>query len=485
MAQIRRLIPPAIAVLLIVAAVAPITVVRRLQNEAGAAEAAAADLRLPILAEPGRPVVNSPTPMLRVERAPEPLFWPVLDRRLGAELDSMVASWPGPYCLTVAVDGRPVYSTGTAAMIPASVEKLVTAAAVLTHLDPAERLETLAVTTAPISEGVLDGDLYIVGGGDPMLTTIEYSAAYSRQPQLRTSIEDFADLVAATGITHIRGNLIADETRHDAVRYVATWPDRYRAQHNSGPLGALTVNDGFTAWSPSRVDAVDPAAYFVAVFRNQLADRGVSLGGRVDVGVAPTDATTIASILSPTVEEMVAQMLRESDNNTAETMLKEVGLRVNGEASTAAGAAVATATVAELVPGLSPPTVLDGSGLDRGNLVSCPTLVGLLDHFGPDSALSQGLAVAGETGTLGHRFAESDLSSVLRAKTGLLDNVNGLAGFIDRPDGGHITFAQLLNGVPLTGRLGFDIQDELVFALARHLEPLDPAQFVPEGADAR
>lgn len=479
MAGVRRLLPVVITGLLIVAALAPVTIPRRLQREAAAAELVSVSLRVPILGEPTQPVDAIDTPMLRAHRSPEWMVWPVLDRRLAAELDSLVASWPEPYCLTVSVDGRPIYSTGTAPQIPASVQKIVTSAAVLTHMDAEARLVTRVVTEGVVVDGVVGGDVYVIGGGDPLLSTEPYADAYSRQPQLRTPIEDLADRIAAAGITRINGRLIGDESRHDEIRYVETWPDRYRAQHNSGPLSALTVNDGFTRWTPSRVDSSQPALHFVDVLRALLSERGVTVANGTSTGVASEASTLLTEIESPTVGEMVSQMLRESDNNTAEVLLKELGLLISGQPSTAAGADVAATTVAALLPGLNPPVVFDGSGLDRANQVSCPFLVGLLDHFGPDSVLGSGLAVAAESGTLGHRFTETELAGILHAKTGLLNSVNGLAGYIDRPDGGQIAFAQLLNGVPLTGRLGIDIQEELVFALARHLEPLNPEVFAP------
>ena len=116
--------------------------------------------------------------------------------------------------------------------------------------------------------------------------------------------------------------------------------------------------------------------------------------------------------------------------------------------------------------------VFDGSGLDRGNLATCSLLTALLDLFGAGSELGAGLPIANQTGTLAHRFEDDPAAGRLMAKTGLLNNVNGLAGFVVN-DGGLVTFAQLLNGVPIEGRLGIDIQEELVAVLLRHPGDLD------------
>jgi serine-type D-Ala-D-Ala carboxypeptidase/endopeptidase (penicillin-binding protein 4) len=490
------------AALLLAAAVVPAVRVLRVRSDAQAAEAHAASLRTAILAPRGAAVVTVGSPILRVQRAPEALIRPVMDRRLAIELSPVVASWPEPLCLDVHIDGRQVFARDGGPQIPASVEKLITAAAVLTLIPPEERLVTSIVTdgelvpvadpdhdphpesdsdaaSAPASppKHTVEGSVWIVGGGDPLLTTRKYSDAYSRQPQLRTPVETLAEEIAGLGITRINGLLVGDESRYDTVRYVETWPQRYRVQHNSGPLSALTLNDGFTAWEPTRTDSRDPARHFVGGLRDELRSRGVAVAAGLDVGPAPLNATVLATVESPPMVDIVQQMLRESDNNTAELLLKELGLRELGIGSTAAGAEVARRTVAELLPSEAEPVVFDGSGLDRGNQLTCSLLTSLLDLFGANSDLAAGLPVANQTGTLAHRFEDDPAAGRLKAKTGLLNNVNGLAGFVTN-DGGTVTFAQLLNGVPLTGDLGTAIQEELVSVLLRHPGDLDADDIV-------
>jgi len=457
-----------IAVLgLTVAAIAPVVWTSGLRSDAEAAEIEAAALRTPILAEPGPAVVTGAVPLLRIERAPEALVRPVIDRRLAIELSPVVASWPEPYCLDVHIDGRQVFTAGGGEQIPASVQKLVTAAAALTAIPADEQLVTTVLADAPLIDGVIDGNVYVVGGGDPLITTSEYSDSYPRQPQLRTSLETLAAQIAAAGVTRITGRLIADETRYDRVRYVETWPERYRAQHNSGPLSALTLNDGFERWTPRRSDAPDPSRHFVDGLRLELGELDVFVTGGTASGVAPAGLDVLTQLHSPPMVEIVQQMLRESDNNTAEMLLKELGRREGGVGSTSVGAAVATRIVSDLLPAEAPPVVFDGSGLDRGNQTTCPLLTSLLDLFGVGSDLGAGLPIANQTGTLQHRFEDDPAAGRLLAKTGLLNNVNGLAGFVVT-DGGLVTFAQLLNGIPLDGRLGLDIQEELVAVLLRH-----------------
>src|SRR3546814_9781555 len=128
--------------------------------------------------------------------------------------------------------------------------------------------------------------------------------------------------------------------------------------------------------------------------------------------------------------DVVAQMLRESDNSTAELLIKELGHGA-GDPSTAGGLAVATAALAEAGIDMSGVTMADGSGLSVDNRVPCDVLVDVLSGSEPAPTIQAGLAVAAETGTLAERFRGSDAAGVLRAKTGTLNSTTALAGVLE------------------------------------------------------
>ncbi|MCP4962107.1 MAG: D-alanyl-D-alanine carboxypeptidase/D-alanyl-D-alanine-endopeptidase [Actinomycetia bacterium] len=404
--------------------------------------------------------------LLTVRRVAGRLAVPVRERHVQATSGSIVADYPEPACLVVNVDQTTTIAVGTdEALIPASVQKVLTAIAALDVIGAETRFSTDVVAdTVPDDDGVLDGDLRVIGGGDPMLAERRYADAYRRQPQLLTDIAQLVDAIVDSGVRRVRGDLLVDDSRYDTVRYVESWPERYVEQHNSGPIGALTVNDGFIQWEPTRVEADDPAIYFGQVLTGLLAEAGVFVEGRLLRGVA-APGVPIATVESAPVGEIVQQMLRESDNNTAESLLKEIGYRTSERGETSAGAEVVKTVVSERGIDVSDLVIVDGSGLDRGNRVACATLAALLDQEGPDSILGQGLAVAAESGTLGHRFVDTDVAGRLHAKTGLLNNVNALTGFAETLDGNTVTFAQLLNGIPLNSRLGIELQEDLAAQL--------------------
>ncbi len=428
----RHLLPALLAVLTVVATTVGLRSVPEASGEP--------------LAQPGPPEA---APVLSARRVPVLLAGPLGERRLRGGISSLAATLPEPSCVSVSEGGRTLFEAAPdAPVIPASTLKLVTAATVLSHLDASETLRTTTRSTTPPTDGVLAGDLWLVGGGDPVLGTEAWGSSFERQPALRTSLEALADGIVAAGVRSVQGRVVGDESRYDTTRYVPTWPDRYRSQ--VGPLSALTVNDGFARSPGGSGPFADPPTGAAGVLTELLRARGVEVVGEAGAGVAPPEAATeLAGVDSPPVLELVGQMLRESDNGTAELLLKEVGHREAGQGSTEAGAAVAEATMADLGLDLAGVDVVDGSGLDRGNRVTCRLLHDLLRQVDVGGEVEGGLAVAGVTGTLARRFLDSPVSGHLRAKTGSLNNVAALAGYADTRHEGELTFAMVLNGLEL------------------------------------
>ncbi|WP_419945153.1 D-alanyl-D-alanine carboxypeptidase/D-alanyl-D-alanine-endopeptidase [Candidatus Poriferisodalis sp.] len=471
-----RALRTALLVLLTAAAgLLPTVAAVRMNTAADEAAAHALSLRTPVLAPPDDAgelaaeddPATTGVPLLRAERAPDVLWRAAQQHIIGREMAAFSSDWPQPHCLAIWIDSQEVFSSDAEPVIPASVQKLVTAAAALAVVDPAERLVTRVLTDTEVSDGVLDGTVWVVGGGDPLIMTQSYADSHRRQPQLRTPMEDLADQIVGLGVESLRGRLIADESRYATTRFPETWPQRYINRLHSGPLSALSLNDGITGFTTALTAADHPARWFVATLADLLRVRGVAVDVELIASTAPSGMAEIARLTSPPMIEIIQQMLRESDNTTAELVLREIGLRSAGEGSTPAGAGAAARIVSEMLPNQSLPTVRDGSGLDRGNLMTCSFLAALIDRLGTDSAVLAGLPVAAQTGTLSHRFGEHPVAGRLRAKTGLLTGVNSLAGFIET-DSGTVVFAQILNNVPADSRLGLELQESLVGQMLRY-----------------
>ncbi|MGH2686135.1 MAG: D-alanyl-D-alanine carboxypeptidase/D-alanyl-D-alanine endopeptidase [Actinomycetota bacterium] len=455
--MLRRALVPIF--LVVIAAAASVAAVR-------------ADAEVTALAPIGAP--RPITPVLSARRVPSVVSRPLGDRRLIEALTAFAARLPNDACLVVDEGGRRLLAHDAAVpLIGASTQKLLTATVALEHFGPDHRLATVAKASG-VSNGVVDGDLFLVGGGDPLLQTADYTAAFDRQPLIWNDLAALADAIVEAGVRAVGGRVVGDESRYDRVRYVPSWRSAYVADNDAGPLSALSVNDGFAAWAAplpreqeDNTPAPDPALYAAEVLTRLLEERGVAIGGAPGTGTAPSETTAIATLPSLTIGEIVAQMLTQSDNTTAEMLLKEIGVSVLGEGSTAAGARAAAEVIAELrLPG-DGAVIVDGSGLERADKVTCQLLVAMLERVGHASDLADGLAIAGVSGTLGQRFRDTPVAGKLRAKTGSLFDVAALAGFVDGHSGNILTFALVTNSLARL-QTGFDLQDELAHLLVRY-----------------
>jgi serine-type D-Ala-D-Ala carboxypeptidase/endopeptidase (penicillin-binding protein 4) len=388
------------------------------------------------------------TPMWSVRRVPEPVVDAVGAQRLQAALD---AAAPGGGTCFVVNNGNHILAThdGDTPLIGASTQKVLVAASALSILRPDSTFATRVVAPAAPADGTVER-VWLVGGGDPVLTTGDYAGFLQSQGKTRgdvtTSLEALADAIVAKGVQRIPGGITADDSRYDQERYLPSWKSTYRTDGEVGPLGALTVDDGFSSWSPSRkVPVDDPASNAATRLAQLLRDRGVTVGS-IDTGTAPADAVEVAQVTSPTLQAIVASMLSSSDNLTAELLTKEIGVKTANAGTTAAGVAGTTAKLRELGVPIADGALKDGSGLDRGNRVTCANLVATLSLAARPglTTLYDGLPVAGQSGTLFDQFIGTNMVGNFRGKTGSLDGVTGLTGVMDL--GRRVQFAFLENG---------------------------------------
>ena len=462
--------------LLLIAAASGVSLIT--QAEKAPAAAAPIDAASPI------------TPVLSARRVPELVAAPVADNRLIAHLTELLAQTPPDRCLTVAVNGRTVFSDhATTPLTPASIEKLFTAEAALSVLGPDTVLTTKVESNAAVQGGVLDGNLWMVGGGDPLLMTDAYAQHFRHQPVTHTDLAVLADRVVAAGIAHVTGGVIGDDSRYDEQRYVPQWPIRFQASTETGPLSALTVNDGLATFppnpdvkTPKETPAADPAVQAADQLTQLLVAKGVTVDGAPSAGKAPDGAAEIAKLDSVTVGQMVAAMLTESDNGTAELLTKELGVRDASSGSTVAGVAAITKAMHTTPTPLDGTVQVDGSGLASENRETCAAVQSILDQQGPTSSLATALPVAGQTGTLDKRFLGTPAAGRLRAKTGTLDQATALAGYIQTLQGSQISFAFLIN-VPAPQKVTVDdvnLEEQLAAILVQYPETVDIAKLGPK-----
>jgi D-alanyl-D-alanine carboxypeptidase/D-alanyl-D-alanine-endopeptidase (penicillin-binding protein 4) len=354
-------------------------------------------------------------------------------------------------------------------LAPASTQKLLVAAAALDVLGLGFRFDTVVKAVGPPRDGSVDA-LWLVGSGDPLLATSEYGAWLGRRPRTRdvptTPLGVLADALVAKGVRAVQGEVHGDDSRFDRLRYLASWDPKFRTENDIGPLGALTVNGGFEQWEGRAVVAPDPAAHAASELARLLRDRGAAAAGGDDQP-APAAAVVLAHLVSPPLADIVTEMLRTSDNLAAELLTRELDRRAGGSGTTAGGTAAVVAAAARLGLPASGLVLVDGSGLDGGDRATCRLLLAALDlgarpGFEP---LARGLAVAGQPGTLVHRWVGTPLAGRLAAKTGWTSTAAGMVGVL--PGGHRLRFAFLANG-PLPWPAAQGVEDRLVAALAAY-----------------
>lgn len=331
--------------------------------------------------------------------------------------------------------------------IPASVEKLYTTASALLRDGPAFTVPTVAaVETEPDGRGVVDGDLFVVGAGDPTLTT--------------AGLQRLARAVKAAGVTRV-------DTVHGDE---GAWDRRIGGPDSNfdydrwlgGQLRALSVNRG---WEGRRLQT-SPAGYAARQLTAALRREGVKVG-KVGTGTpAPPSAVEVARVSSPPLRDLARATNVPSDNYIAEMLLKGLGERHGTLGTTAQGAAAARATLRETFD--ISPRLVDGSGLSRQNRTSPRQVVQLLEGMagqesGPSFKASMPLAAS--TGTIRRRMRGTPAAGNCRAKTGTLNGVSALAGYCRARDGGDVAFAVLLQRVGIFTAHG--VQDRIAAAIAR------------------
>jgi D-alanyl-D-alanine carboxypeptidase/D-alanyl-D-alanine-endopeptidase (penicillin-binding protein 4) len=427
--------------------------------------------------------VHVGTPVLSSRRVPGVVTGQLSTKDLVAGLTAFARTLPAPSCVTAAVDGAVVFdSNGSEPVLPASNMKLVVGAVALEKLGPDYRYTT-AVTRRP------DGTLYLVGGGDPVLATQAYldaatAAAQRNGPgqlqeapsEVRTPFESLANAVVAAGITQVPA-VVGDDSRYDQERFVPSWPAAYASGLEAGPLGALMVDDAFATFAPRFTLAADPAQDAAADLANQLRARGVQVGDARS-GAAAVGATAVATVSSPPLTDILNEMLGTSDNNTAELLVKELGKAVTGQGTREAGLQVVATTLAAWGVAGDGLSLVDGSGLDRNDRLTCQALLAVMDHAGTAGPLAAALPVANRTGTLQPFFAGNPVAGKLRGKTGTLTGAKALTGFVPADDGRTVTFAFVYNG-PNSRESSASLFDRLGTVLASYPYQPDLAPFSP------
>jgi len=333
------------------------------------------------------------------------------------------------------------------ALEPASNEKLPVTYGALVELGPSYRFRTAVLGEGRQVGSTWQGRLVLKGYGDPTLRTDD--------------LQRLARKLYARGIRTVTGHVAGDGSWFDDRWTAPGWrPEFYGIE--SAPLSALVVNRG---WRHHRL-ARDPRLAAAALFDEILREQGIDARDAV-VGTAHPDARPLAFVQSKTLEHLLRLMDADSDNFTAEMVLKAIGAESVGKGTTAAGAAVVRQDLADAGVPLTGARIVDASGLSRLDRVTARELAALLVLFWHDPKLhgvvQSSLAVAGRSGTLEHRLLGRRTRGIVRGKTGTTNIASALSGYV----GSRFAFVLVENGHPVNWDAAHKLQDRFVLALAR------------------
>ncbi|MCC6336814.1 MAG: D-alanyl-D-alanine carboxypeptidase/D-alanyl-D-alanine-endopeptidase [Myxococcales bacterium] len=429
-------------------------------------------------------------------------------RALKAAMQSVIEQSPlGTARVTVQVksldDGTVVFARDENELLnPASNVKLFTAAAALTQLGTEYRFETEFLTPTEFKEGKAK-ILYIRGKGDPTITTERLYGIVAEL--LHAGLKEVQDIVvddtwfdpdreppgydqetgdkaylAPTGALSLNWNTVGVYLRpgetvgseaavelEPASDYfvvegkVATGTRTQRRFNVTSGMdkqkqkisveGVVPVDKG--AWSAwKKID--QPAIYFGYTVKELLKQRGVKVKGRIRPGAVPPGQKVLYVAASDTLDIVLKKLNKHSSNFVAEQLIKTLGAEKRGApGSTARGIDVVEAFLASEV-GLARGSFVmkNGSGLNDANRFSAAQTNRLLTYMANNFPLApeylSALGIAGKDGTLKYRFDGSDAVGRLRAKTGTLENVSALSGYVQAVGGERFVFSVMVNDFP-------------------------------------
>ena len=348
--------------------------------------------------------------------------------------------------------------------LPASNQKLVTSLAALAGWTATYRFSTQLFIAAPgpDEDGVVHGDVYLRGLGDPTLSTASFQSRYFG---MKTSdVHDFVDQLGALGVTRVTGRVVADDGYFDGVRTVANWRPSMAAY--CGPLSALTLNEGFGS---DGAYVMDPSLRAASTLTKQLRAAGIRVAHAPARGIVPITATLTCAELSAPLSRILAAMNKPSDNYIAEELLKGLGAGFGEGGSTVAGAVVAKRYLQGI--GLTEGfRIRDGSGLSYQDKLSARAVLRILGAMAKRSDFPvfwRSLAVAGVDGTLRYRMRGTSAAGNVHAKTGTLNAASSLSGYVTTANRHTLSFSILMNGSALPLTRAHAAQDAVAVILAR------------------
>jgi len=412
---------------------------------------------------------------------------------------------------------------------PASLIKLFTTSTALLLLGSDYQFKTTFYTDGKISDGVLHGNLFIIGGGDPSIST-------GHNDEGKDNFIEWIDSLNQIGVYSIKGNIIGENKNYEEDNFGKGWLNEYESNWFAPPTGAFCLNNNSneiiitpgdfknlakisfnphnvnfeiynkvitehgstpTSISISRkgksvlqltgtiadndnqyiiyVPVEHPTQFFLNTFYEKAIDEGMTITGFTVSSYEQNENYDLNNLLmlfehkSESLSEIVAEINKSSNNLYSEELLKTIGYELYGYGSTENGITAMKEVMKKM--GINPNNfeIVDGSGLSTFDFVTPKQITNLLyymyksDEF---DSFYNSLAIAGFDGTLADRMKKSKAENNFRGKSGFLENVRGLAGYLKTADGEPIALTLIVNNFLVPSQLANYIQDKVCNRLA-------------------
>ena len=308
----------------------------------------------------------------------------------------------------------------TKSMIPASVMKAVTIGSLIGSTGIDYRYSTRVYMCGDVVKGVLNGNLLIVGGGDPSLNA-------QSGPQSGDIVEECVNALKKEGINQIKGDIKVNQSIFPAPSVHPTWAkEDLKYGYGAGCFGINFENNCYTKGSQS-YSMANPAVTMIRRIKEACGNAGIAIDG-----MTLNDANSRKLIVdhrSATIDEIMRHCMRVSDNLYAESMLRTLAMVKGQSATTANGVELENKMWRGKNLSFNGVNIVDGSGLSRTNRMTATFLTDVLKEMSGNVDYVSFFPLAGQEGTLKSFLKDTELDSYIALKTGSMRGIQCYAGY--------------------------------------------------------
>lgn len=390
--------------------------------------------------------------------------------RIVKEIDYLISTVPASTKMAIFIYNPLTQDTifclnHTESMIPASNTKLFTTATALELMGGKHLLSTKILSEEDnLSDQTIDGNLYLKGYGNPTFTSDE--------------LEEMVNQLYQSGLRFITGNIVGDDTYFDNIYSRDDWISDERANVKLPPISALVIDRNRTIVTKKKkgryrnyfVDVKNPPLYAAKLLKEKLISYGIEVKGEAISGQCPSNAKTLAES-SVELRELIKPVNKNSDNFYAEVLFKSLGTAYSGQQGNSFFSTQAILSyISDNGIYSNGTNIVDGSGISRFDQVTAGALVGLLEkiyfNIRQFDEFYGSLSIAGIDGTLKKRMIGTSAENNFRGKTGTLNGVSSLAGYVTNSDDDDIIVCMMFEFTQGGANKYKNIQDRVIEILA-------------------